>query len=137
MNQTTTGHVCNCCHGVNGEQTQENPMRTDWCVKCGHRGEGIKRAMKQLEWGQLRVIFTAPPQPPTLCEFAATAEYALLELRSLVTELCDAEKWIAAERLERAAELLQRLTNDNAGLEAAAESAYLDNLSLLDNEEGR
>ena len=33
-----------------------------------------------------------------------------------------------------AADLLQRLASDNAGLEAAAESAYLDNLSLLDSQ---
>ena len=39
-----------------------------------------------------------------------------------------------ADRLDRAAELLQRLASDNAGLEAAAESAYLDNLSLLDSQ---
>jgi hypothetical protein len=63
MNQTIVGHVCNCCHGVGGEQTNENPRRTDWCAKCGHRGEGISRVMNQLEWGQLRITPT-PTTPP-------------------------------------------------------------------------
>ena len=33
-----------------------------------------------------------------------------------------------------AADLLQRLASDNAGLEAAAESLFWDNLSLLDSQ---
>jgi hypothetical protein len=33
-----------------------------------------------------------------------------------------------------AADLLQRLASDNAGLKAAAESLYWDNLSLLDSQ---
>jgi hypothetical protein len=40
------------------------------------------------------------------------------------------------ERLEsaaRAADLLERLASDNAGLAAAADSLYADNMSLLDN----
>ena len=39
-----------------------------------------------------------------------------------------------ADRLDRAADLLERLASDNVGLAAAAESAYLDNLSLLDSQ---
>ena len=46
----------------------------------------------------------AQPQSPADGE----VEYALLEVRVLVDELCNAGKWIAAERLERAATLLQR-----------------------------
>ena len=47
------------------------------------------------------------PQPPA----DGGVEYALEEVRCVVHELCDAEKWIAAERLERAAELLQRFVS--------------------------
>jgi hypothetical protein len=39
-----------------------------------------------------------------------------------------------AHMISRAAELLDRLASDNAGLEAAAEFFYLDNLSLLDGQ---
>lgn len=49
----------------------------------------------------------AHPEPPADGE----VEYALLEVRALVDELCDAGKWIAAQRLERAAELLQRFVS--------------------------
>jgi hypothetical protein len=41
-------------------------------------------------------------------EFATTAEYALLELRGVVVDLCDAERWIAAERLEKVIDILGR-----------------------------
>ena len=56
MNQENAGHVCNLCRGIAGQQSKENPRRTDWCVKCGHRGEGIRKILKRLGWGQLRVI---------------------------------------------------------------------------------
>ena len=38
-------HVCFYCH-KGGDQTPKNPSRTDWCVMCGHRAEGIKRRLK-------------------------------------------------------------------------------------------
>ena len=47
------------------------------------------------------------PQPPADGEVG----YALLEVRVLVDELCDAGKWIAAQRLTRAADLLERLVS--------------------------
>ena len=62
MTKLITGHVCNYCHAIDGKQSKENPRRTDRCVKCGHRGGGIRKTMEQLEWGQLRVISDALPQ---------------------------------------------------------------------------
>jgi len=38
----TYGHICFDCHNE-FNQTKENPSRTDFCAKCGHRGEGINR----------------------------------------------------------------------------------------------
>lgn len=49
------GHVCFYCHHV-FDQTKDNPSRTDFCVKCGHRGEGIKRALEKRDWGILNVV---------------------------------------------------------------------------------
>ena len=62
MSQAITAHVCNNCHGIGGKQSKENPRRTDWCAKCGHRGEGIEKAMKRKEWGALVVISDALPK---------------------------------------------------------------------------
>lgn len=60
-------------------------------------------------------------------------------------EVAELVRWLRAHADEhteepdgpytRAADLLQRLASDNAGLEAAAESSYLDNLSLLDSQD--
>ena len=42
-------HACfYCCSGF--DQTPGNPARTDWCIKCGHRGEGIMRTVKRGAW---------------------------------------------------------------------------------------
>jgi len=49
------GHVCFYCH-KGFDQTPDNPSRTDFCVKCGHRGEGIKRTMTKGDWGILYVV---------------------------------------------------------------------------------
>ena len=49
------GHVCFYCHHV-FDQTKDNPSRTDFCVKCGHRGEGIKRTLEKRDWGILHVV---------------------------------------------------------------------------------
>ena len=48
------GHVCFYCHH-SFDQTKDNPSRTDFCVKCGHRGEGIKRTLEKRDWGILHV----------------------------------------------------------------------------------
>ena len=43
------GHICfRCFHRF--DQTQDNPAKTDWCVKCGHRSEGIKRGYVIGDW---------------------------------------------------------------------------------------
>lgn len=49
------GHVCFYCHSQ-PRQTADNPSRTDWCMKCGHRGEGVQRAMEKREWGVLHIL---------------------------------------------------------------------------------
>jgi hypothetical protein len=55
------GHVCfYCCKGF--DQTPDNPSRTDFCAKCGHRGEGIKRTMRKGDWGILHVVPNAEGQ---------------------------------------------------------------------------
>ena len=52
------GHVCFYCHPV-FDQTKDNPSRTDFCVKCGHRGEGVKRTLEKRDWGILHVVHNA------------------------------------------------------------------------------
>lgn len=80
----------------------------------------------------LRGIRAVMAQPPAAGGVAVAA--SLIELRSTVMALGQMGMPVAAQRVERAADLLERLASDNAGLEAAAESAYLDNLSLLDSQ---
>ena len=67
------------------------------------------------------------PAPGDVGELAA-------DLNEIAQILCGMEKHRWAVKLTSAATLLERLASDNAGLEAAAESAYLDNLSLLDSQ---
>jgi hypothetical protein len=71
---------------------------------------------------------------------AETTDEELNELVALIREIALA--WepearllgnMTAGQLARAADLLERLTSDNAGLAAAADSLYADNMSLLDN----
>ena len=67
------------------------------------------------------------PQPPADGEVAELVAWlrkdgVLLNLRPAIQ--C---------RIVRAADLLERLASDNAGLAAAADSLYADNMSLLDN----
>ena len=52
------GHVCFYCH-KGFDQTPDNPSCTDFCAKCGHRGEGIKRTMTKGDWGILHVVTNA------------------------------------------------------------------------------
>ena len=41
-NKPVLRHVCYYCYG--GQETiSENPRKTDFCEKCGHRGEGQGR----------------------------------------------------------------------------------------------
>ena len=70
-----------------------------------------------------------PTPQPVAGEVAA----ALIELRSTVMGLDQMKMYVAAQRVGRAADLLERLASDNAGLEAAADSLWADNVSLLDN----
>jgi hypothetical protein len=38
------GHICSTCqvrHGIRQSPTPDNPRKTDWCVICKHRAEGI------------------------------------------------------------------------------------------------
>ena len=92
-------------------------------------------------------ILDSSPQPPAdgeTAELAAELRHFIAgyqQMRGLDPEHVysihrgDAmEAHLRISRLSRIAELLERLASDNAGLEAAAESAYLDNLSLLDNQ---
>ena len=65
------------------------------------------------------------PAPPADGEVAELVEW----LRRICFDVAPCD----ADAIARAADLLERLASDNAGLEAAAESAYLDNLSLLDS----
>ena len=58
------GHVCFYCHHV-FDQTKDNPSRTDFCVKCGHRGEGIKRTLEKRDWGILHVVPNVGAQAPS------------------------------------------------------------------------
>jgi hypothetical protein len=69
-------------------------------------------------------------QSPADKEVAELVEWLRLE----------SEDWLQANprgyqgaRLTRAAELLERLASDNAGLTAAADSLWADNVSLLDD----
>ena len=39
------GHVCFYCH-PSQSQTPDNPVRTDFCALCGHRGDGIMQRIK-------------------------------------------------------------------------------------------
>ena len=52
-------------------------------------------------------------------------------------DCCEISSWMKRDykALARAADLLERLVSDNAGLEAAAESAYFDSISLLDSQD--
>ena len=55
------------------------------------------------------------------------------EVAELVARLRDWHSVPLLSQLTRAADLLERLASDNAGLAAAADSLYADNMSLLDN----
>ena len=55
------------------------------------------------------------------------------EVVELVARLRDWRSVPLLSERERAAALLERLASDNAGLAAAADSLYADNMSLLDN----
>lgn len=52
------GHVCNYCYkqADPAKPTKDNPLRTDFCMVCGHRGEGLKTsAVKDWRmWGIIR-----------------------------------------------------------------------------------
>ena len=55
MSLENIGHVCFYCHhGL--DQTKDNPAKTEFCVMCGHRGEGIKRKLEKRDWGILHVV---------------------------------------------------------------------------------
>ena len=78
-----------------------------------------------------RALLAQPePQPPADGEVTELVEW--LRRGSL---LGNGDFPESEAKLTRAADLLERLASDNAGLEAAAESAYLDNLSLLDSQD--
>jgi hypothetical protein len=68
----------------------------------------------------------AKPEPPDDVEVAELV--AWLRDRANSTSLAH-----TARRITRAADLLERLASDNAGLAAAADSLYTDNMSLLDS----
>ena len=38
------GHFCYAClKAVDSQKASpSNPRRTDWCLRCGHRGEGLQ-----------------------------------------------------------------------------------------------
>ena len=67
-------------------------------------------------------------QPVADGEVAELVEW-LQSMRDLAGEHNPDEQ----RRYTRAAELLERLASDNAGLTAAADSLWADNVSLLDN----
>ena len=78
-----------------------------------------------------RALLAQPePQPPADGEVTELVEW--LRRGSL---LGNGDFPESEAKLTRAADLLERLASDNAGLEAAAESAYLDNLSFLDSQD--
>lgn len=48
------GHVCARCYGP-AQASQNNPRRTDWCMICGHRADGVKMMGKIGQWGRIYV----------------------------------------------------------------------------------
>jgi hypothetical protein len=81
----------------------------------------IRKALEQA-----RPTVEPVPEPPADKE--VTELVAWLRDRASSTSLAH-----TARRITRAADLLERLASDNAGLAAAADSLYADNMSLLDN----
>jgi rRNA maturation endonuclease Nob1 len=49
MKDVKRDHVCYRCF-KKFDQTPDNPERTDWCVKCGHRSAGIQRKYVVGDW---------------------------------------------------------------------------------------
>ena len=63
-------HVCFRCHpGL--DQTIEDPSRTDLCERCGHRGEGIRRKIQNMDIARRKAIrkLAAPIKCP-MCGLA-------------------------------------------------------------------
>jgi hypothetical protein len=73
----------------------------------------------------------AQPEPVAPADKEVTELVAWLRDRANSTSLA-----LTARHITRAADLLERLASDNAGLAAAADSLYADNMSLLDNHHG-
>ena len=88
------------------------------CFTAKEFGETIRAALAR--WGR------PTPQPP--------ADGEVAELAARLKAIRNDYGVKHSADCQRAADLLERLASDNAGLEAAAESAYLDNLSLLDSQ---
>jgi hypothetical protein len=72
------------------------------------------------------------PQPPADGEVAELVAVLHADAECLAAEQPDLMQ-VTNQQLTRAADLLQRLASDNAGLTAAADSLWADNISLLSN----
>jgi len=52
VGEIVSGHFCiNCLQYVNkAEASPENPYKTDWCICCGHRANGLTSTALVGEW---------------------------------------------------------------------------------------
>ena len=118
-------------------------MTTDFRALCAELHEALEKRCETLEEDRLldrsaaalRAALAQPtPQPPADGEVAELqrwgVDHGAQPGRPLLSPMEDGywTPWHIA------ADLLQRLASDNAGLEAAAESLYWSNLSLLDSQ---
>ena len=58
-------HCCGrCAHGYLNHASKDNPAKTDYCVICGHNGEGINWDVRRNKFGRLKAVWpNAPAQP--------------------------------------------------------------------------
>ena len=99
-----------------------NPAAADVCP-----AELVRRLMEAMA---ASAALLAQPELPELTDPARFAAW----LRKHSSDCMELGRPDWAHMISRAAELLDRLASDNAGLEAAAEFFYLYNLSLLDGQ---
>ncbi len=56
------GHVCNYCV-PKSKASPANPRRTDFCVICNHRMEGVRLPVKKGIGGAIVLVDTTAPAP--------------------------------------------------------------------------
>ena len=57
-------HCCgSCIYHVTGHEggwgrfaSPENPRKTEWCVVCDHRAEGVNMPVYRHKWGGFRIL---------------------------------------------------------------------------------